>query len=71
MTSGNKCKYSLVTVKRNAGNNDGSEFVWEKFSKRGLCGRIEISYARINLLGCIQGIYRFHICVSLLYRLTS
>jgi len=37
----------------------------------GLCGRIEISYAGVNLLGCIQGIYTFHICVSMLYRLRS
>jgi hypothetical protein len=37
----------------------------------GLCGRIEISYAIINLHSCIEGIYLFHICVSVLHRLRS
>jgi len=34
------------------------------FQSGGRCGRIEISRTRINLLGCIQGIYTFHVYVS-------
>jgi hypothetical protein len=29
----------------------------KSFQSGGLCGRIEISFVRMNLLGCIQGIY--------------
>jgi hypothetical protein len=33
VTSGDQCKYSVVALVRNAGNNNGSEFAGEKFSK--------------------------------------
>jgi hypothetical protein len=33
VTSGDHCKYSLVTLVRNAGCNNGREFAGEKFSE--------------------------------------